>query len=612
MFDNVPEFDLHRLQYQAPVPSLHASPRKMRTQSLTMQRHASVSGCRSALRGALGVPVMIAVFLATTAAAQAQRINVYTSEYFDDINPLMERRYVSRWLGELVAARLFRQSCRTESAQIQILPECALDSVRMERDKIRLDARRQHLGYRCPIPEGKEPRDFILNSVDKTIKLLNNKALQRNFYHGNGFRITGTSSYPELQIATPPNVGEKGLQFLDFPLFSDESEVARQAIPPNHAKRLDELTFGSWHVGAATNQNITLRLRYEPARLVPPGLPFDQTRSAREIQIRSAEPSQMARVAIRARGEERQAANIANLGHVFLNIAPAMARVIGDNYNPAFAQAAEGPFYLGFNFDRAPSSSTGQLFDSEEFRRLFAQSLWSIPVFGDQFSGLARIDDRMDGVWPGQSLLSLQNGSVTRLASAALASEIQSFLKRNENTYVAVNLRIWITPEGSRMFDRSGVEQLKGALNNLWVCDQRCGQRTLGNEVGVFFKFLPLSNAQQQPSADYDLVIDRMVHGGRPTRIADAVEPGDSANITRLTNRHITAQRRALWRTETSAAKADLTRWLKEQYYFIVIGEYRFRDLYFQEMTGAAAAAYCQDGGKLLHPMGAHLWELPR
>ena len=216
----------------------------------------------------------------------------------------------------------------------------------------------------------------------------------------------------------------------------------------------------------------------------------------------------------------------------------------------------------------------------------------------------------MNGTWPGQSLLSYQDGSVTRLDQDKLSREIQNFLKRNENSYIAVNLRVWVTSEGRRMLDRTGIQQLRAALNRLWVCDQRCGNRAPGNEVGLFFSFL--DNSERIPSSSYDVVIDRMVHGDRLTRIADAVEPGNPRNFANLTDRHVDANRRAKWRTETSEAIVDMTRWLKERYYFIVLGEFRFRDLYYKKLFEAGARVYCGNRGQLLQPTGAHLWKQPR
>lgn len=566
--------------------------------------------------GALGTLLGAIALASTVTPTMAQRINVYTSEYFDDLNPLTERTYVSGWLGQLIASRLYRRSCITQSAQIEMTAECARPGLRVERDRIEIDARQQGEAYRCPIGPGDvSPRDFIRDSVRKTVGLLADKALQRNYYFGNGLRVIGNTEYPELQIQTPPNVGEKGLQYLDFPLFTGDTSQALTAIAPNVVQRLNDMTFGPWQLATSTNQKITLRPRWNPTALVPQNVPFDPTDLASEIQIESTEPSAMSRLAIRSDNPGgAQAESRAGLGHVFLNIDPAIANgVIGEtNYNFAFSPAAAGPFYLGFNFDYQKSSSKAQLFDSEEFRRLLAQTLWRIPVLGDQFSGLSRIDPKMNGTWPGQSLLSYQDGAVTKLDADKLSTEIQNFLKRNASSYIAVNLRIWVTSEGRRMLDRTGVQQLKAALNRLWICDQRCGERAPGNEVGLFFSFLDDDNSQRKPSSSYDLVIDRMVHGDRLTRIADAVEPGNARNFANMTDRHVEPNRRALWRTETSAAITDMTRWLKERYYFIVLGEFRFRDLYYNKLFEAAAGIYCTNRGRLLHPTGAHLWKQPR
>lgn len=571
---------------------------------------------RQALGLGLGVSLLMAGYLGQTPAAQAQRINVATSEYFDDINPLTERTYVSRWLGQLVAARLFRPRCLAESARLEMMPECAHDNSRIDRDRIQIDARLHSAAHRCQIPPGKDPKEFIGASVLRTVELLNDKELQRNYYHGNGFRIIGNSDYRLLRITTPPNVGEKGLEFLDFPLFSGDSDAAKKSIAPNHANRLNDMTFGSWKIGTATNDSITLRLRYDLPSIVPPTAAVDLSRSAGEIQIKHALPTQLSRWAIRSTGGQGTPPNsTASFAHVFLNVSPTQVSNLDSSqlYGSAFNQSAEGPFYLGFNFDRPGNTTKGELFASDEFRRLLALTLWNTPVLADQFSGLKPGGgDAMPGTWPGQTLLPRQTGEVTRLPAARLQAEVQAYLQRNSSTLEAVNLNVWVTPEGSRMFDDSGAKQLMVALNSAWICDQRCGQRPPGKEVGLFFRFLPDSSKRSIPSADYDIVIDRMVHGGRATRIADAVEPGDPANLTRMTDRHVKPEQRALWRTETSVAQADLTQWLKDKFYFIVLGHFPFRDLYLKDMTTTASELFCQSRGQLMHPIGAHLWSLPR
>ena len=553
------------------------------------------------------------------AAEQGRRLNVYTAEYFSDLNPFRERTYISDWLGQFVASRLFRRACITQDARIKMLPECAADGLAMRRNEVVLKARSDRNGFRCKVPDNTAiPQTYIVESVRSTVALLSRKSMQRNYYHGNKFRVRGSTSRPLLKMSTPSNAGLKGLEFLDFPLVVPGATGVDNPLPPRAAETVNKITFGAWQLDRSTEGRLRVKLRRDPRDYLPASAPFDPVAAVTTMRVINSQAQQFSRNIIRTRlegeGDGTPRPSVANLGHVFLNVGPAIGQLIDStrNYAGAFAQNARGPFYASFNFSQRGIKQ--ELFGSKDFRRLVANSLWASPVMQNQFSGLLRRDPKMNGTWNGQALLPLQDGQVPRPSSDSdLEEEIQRFLKQNERKFIAINLNVWITAEGRRMLTRVGISQLERSLNSRWVCDQRCGSHAPGEEVGIFFRFPPLSEQTKPPKNAYDIVIDRMAHGERLIRIADAFSPNDSSNVTYMTDTQLPAHRRKLWRSETSRAKADMTAWLRDTYNVIVLGEFAFRDYYLKPLVETAERELCgRQAAQIIPPMGASYWRLPK
>ncbi|MEO1710459.1 MAG: hypothetical protein AAFR70_09325, partial [Pseudomonadota bacterium] len=419
--------------------------------------------------------MLIATLLAWSQVGHAKTVNVYTSDWMSDLNPLREETYAAQWMGQLTAYRLFRRMCISGN-EPAMRPECLTDTAQVARDNsLQAQMRSSENAHRCYLPS--EPEDegsFLRSALRNTVDLLMKPDLGVSRYSSNKFRLTRREPYTTLKMLSPPNLGERSRGFMDFPLFKPGQYASSpvdstKAFSPNVFQPLNEVTFGPFaYATGSSPSKVVLTIRSARDNYLSASEASGSPKAVSKVVVHNLPLiSQITSLALSPTAQDPGA--VASGAHVLLNLGPAGSRLLsggerGRNaYQSVFPRGIEGPFYIGFNFKA--SARALKLFVNREFRELFALSLWETEVMKQKFRGLDRKivgAGQYFGEWKGQSVFDDYPGPVNRPSSAqALRTRIQSFLGRQKNSMVGLRMRMLLTTEAQRLFDPTELSQLK-------------------------------------------------------------------------------------------------------------------------------------------------------
>ncbi len=541
--------------------------------------------------------------------------NIYTTDYFTDLNPLTEPNYTSQWVAKLTAHQLYRARCLEQDGEslrfnVRMEAQCLSAKLSILNNSIRLKVPRRSKAYRCYFdPSLGRLSKVVIGAVKSTVE--NISQMRRNSYHGNRLRVVGNNQYPALFLGDPPNVSEEGKSFLNFPLLraakrADNSPVdATAPISPRRYRELNKLTFGVLKFERATDKQLDLGIRMNLSRYFPRGKSPARGRTITKLRVKH---ETLMKTIVGQAVQSRRSTDVANRAHVILNVSPFTIKAFGRSYQQTFAAKAAGPYFLGFNF-KSTNVAKQDLFDTRDFRELLAFSVWDSQVMASKFAGLDSSSSG-HGVWIGQSLTdALDSARVNRPSSLKLADDIQYFLKNNSKL-IAIGLKVRFTLEAQRFLGPNDIARFVGRLNALWKCNpSNCEGQAAGERRQIYF--IPtIQSSKSDTGRGADLIVDRLIHGGRFSKVVDFLTPRNSANITGIGPEQLDPGLLRNLQKDTVAARAELSKWLQSEYNVISLGTLAFRDLYLKKMVKPAADVYCSGQAVLMHPYGVLRWEI--
>ncbi len=569
--------------------------------------------------------------LTWTGPAFSATINVYTTDYIRDLNPLNEETYALQWVSDLFAYKLFRPMCRSKGGSVEMASECIHHSERMRQGVINFNLPHHNRMHYCRFKRGSNDlsdRIFLSQAIDYTIAQINKNTA--NSYYGNRFEYRDAEN-PEIILKVPQSMDENGARYLDFPLLKKGNDLTGRPvdlsskISTQDFESVNSVVFGKFKLTEATPHFLKLRLRgnFNSYCRKQSCNQHAQTRVT-GIDLKSRP---FLRDTINTAIRNRNGANIGSKPHIILNMnaiemssMPDM-RARDSLYISAFSPKGAGHYFLGFNYRL--KGAKGDLINDHVFRDYLAQSIWGTAVLRKKMIGLGQRSEgqtALKGEWYGQTLRGLYPSAVNRLTPPQLDQRIQQYLVENRSRLRGgITLDLLLTPEALRLFSSENIAQIKAELIEKWKCrdQQKCSPGNFFKSVAIRFRMQKVQShdaaIERLGKGRFDLVIDRLVHGGRLGPIVDFLTPGHEANILGLSDKHIDRQKLKEWQSgrDAPAAYRQINKWLRRHYFIVSLGQLSIRDVYYRPMIQPAQDLYCGKFGKLQLPYGVLKWKVP-
>lgn len=520
------------------------------------------------------------VSVSITWAAPDKRLNLVTSDYTHNWNPVSSDSYSAWTLTHFTAERLFRQRCLGISAtqQAQFVPACH----EMPYDQASISDLDLRLKRSCVDGQGRR-----LKAEDVAFTLDAIATVPHNSFYSYQSRVDDNrrivfEHIGEASGSSPGITVGQAMRRLSFPVLRSWSsgekpqDFAQRPIVSGEAEVYSRYTGGPFAVERIRDLEVSLVRRTPPADAEP----FDR------VSLSYYRPGNLTRKMAEPTGVD-----------IILGWPLFKRDYNTQRFIARWTEQQDNFGYVGFNF-KAPTDAARLLFEQLEFRKLFTETLWAIKPMQEFLPSAASGSNAQVGFFIGETFESGQATQSLRLKPLSVVQgQVVKFLANYPPKDRPKNLTLLVSP--MTMLDQDDWARIVSALDEVWKPDGISGLA-----FGAIYPTSPQDFRLRREDGQFDLIFDLFIHGGNPLKYMTFIRPDSPLNYLGINA--IDADDIKLWMSNGSIGVKAFLRKVEDTYPVSVVGSFPRRDLFSNSLD--RSEANCGDSGQPMPYFAVERW----